>query len=256
MKHLLYCIFSANEYLLQKPLLGINQQPISIITNNGLSAATSKIIHSQPFLEISSLLTYKQVIESFHLDRTVIPMRYGAIFEDEIHIIQFLAEQSKHYQLLLTELDGCVEMGIRIIFPIELRSSDTNKVNLSSLYTIDRPGKAYLAVQQQNYTMKDYINLEQAAIVERISSILSDFYVRIRKECQVLANHRLLSLYFLIRRESICHFRKTFQQVVVKESLKLLLSGPWPPYNFVIPYPAQDILLPAKQQTVYSCNEE
>jgi len=43
----------------------------------------------------------------------------------------------------------------------------------------------------------------------------------------------ILSLYFLTPESKVNHFRETFGQVAESKGVHALLSGPWPPYNFV-----------------------
>jgi hypothetical protein len=53
-----------------------------------------------------------------------------------------------------------------------------------------------------------------------------------------ISNHQapMLSLYFLVPGKSIDPFRRVIRQMRSRmESTKLLLTGPWPPYNFVLP---------------------
>jgi hypothetical protein len=46
----------------------------------------------------------------------------------------------------------------------------------------------------------------------------------------------MLSLYFLVPKKSIDPFRRVFRHMRRRmETTKLLLSGPWPPYSFVLP---------------------
>ena len=46
---------------------------------------------------------------------------------------------------------------------------------------------------------------------------------------------RLVSLYFLTPSNSIEQFRETARQIDTPERTKVLLTGPWPPFNFVVP---------------------
>jgi hypothetical protein len=41
----------------------------------------------------------------------------------------------------------------------------------------------------------------------------------------------LLSFYFLVPRDAVKHFRQVFLNISQDSAAKLLLSGPWPPYN-------------------------
>ena len=54
----------------------------------------------------------------------------------------------------------------------------------------------------------------------------------------------LLSLYFLVPRPAVTSFRQAFRQLTETESARLLLSGPWPPYNFVTSGPSSWVISP------------
>ncbi len=49
--------------------------------------------------------------------------------------------------------------------------------------------------------------------------------------------YTLISLYFLVPAEHLDDFRKTFDEYTSRQSAKIRLSGPWPPYNFVTSLP-------------------
>ena len=98
--------------------MGVDGQRVFLLSNDGLSATVSKIQHPQISYNISWLLAYKQVIEAFHNDPAVsgiIPMRYGCLFKERSQVIQILIKCRVKYISLLKELEGCVEMGIRIL---------------------------------------------------------------------------------------------------------------------------------------------
>jgi hypothetical protein len=43
----------------------------------------------------------------------------------------------------------------------------------------------------------------------------------------------LLSLHFLVARTAAEDFRERVQRLALPGEVKVLISGPWPPYNFV-----------------------
>ena len=57
--------------------------------------------------------------------------------------------------------------------------------------------------------------------------------MKCREDRSSAADGRLLSLFFLVRRENVERFREAFGQLQQETSAKMLLTGPWPPYNFV-----------------------
>jgi hypothetical protein len=222
MKYLAYCLFASPKTL---PMLkGIDGQPIEIITHQELSSAVSKIDDPERKREIPELLVYNQVIEEIHYYYTVIPLRYGSVFDTEEQILKWLKMDYTHYTALIQKLNGCVEMGIRLLLPNDCQKTT---VPPSSAPT----GRDYLAARKQLYLESDQLTLEQEALVESICERLSGYFKSRQKEYR--SENRLLSLYFLVPKSEIEPFRQRFQEINRSESVKLLLSGPWAPYNFV-----------------------
>lgn len=255
MSYLLYCIFrnsvctSLNEIRNHKNQkkevhVGIGGQPVSILSTNGLSAAVSKIPFSGLAPFIPHILIYKKVVESFHRDRTVIPMRYGCIFDSEYQIVNFLEKQAEQYEALLKELDGNVELGIRIFFEMN-QQKETYATN--DILNSTTCWRTYLAARKAHYEQEEILIKEIKLIVERCCNAFKGLFVRYRVENQTDKNLHIISLYFLVSRECMESFRQVFRHISSDKSGKFILSGPWPPYNFVLPIPTQE-----KDTLIYS----
>ena len=72
-----------------------------------------------------------------------------------------------------------------------------------------------------------------AHIAERLKGL----YRGGREEAAPAADGRLVSLYFLVPRASVDEFRETARRIDLPSDMKLMVSGPWPPYNFAGPAP-------------------
>ncbi len=260
--YLLYCIFKGSEIPSQTTLPGVGGQPVFPIEVNGLSAAISEINDGHLAPDIARVMTYKKIVESFHKDHTVIPMRYGCVLKDRHQVIQLLKKNAKQYESLLHELDGCVEMGIRVMietgkaWTMDSRLS-TADPNLNGSTSDNRPpaacisGKAYLAARKDHYEHEDLITEAKNKIAEQLRTALTGLYVKCKIEipsifnCESTINNQqstianpktpMLSLYFLVPRKTVDPFRLVFHDMYRRiENSKLLLNGPWPPYSFVL----------------------
>jgi hypothetical protein len=69
-------------------------------------------------------------------------------------------------------------------------------------------------------------------LVKTLCQPLSGLFVRRKVELS-FREEPLLSLYFLVPRTSVESFREATRQCLKDGLTKLLVSGPWPPYNFV-----------------------
>ena len=116
MSFLLYCIFQTRMNQEPPHLSGANNiWPVLFITANNLSAAVSRVGRSDLTPDTSRMLAYEKIIALLHRDFTVIPMRYGCVLEEESQIIRLLESRCEAYTALLSELEGCVEIGIRAL---------------------------------------------------------------------------------------------------------------------------------------------
>ena len=223
MKYLLYCVFQNHGCQCRRRLQGVGRRSVFLVRKNGLSAAVSRISDSDLSPDIPRVLAYESVIESIHRRGAVIPLRYGSVFEQESQIAELLEERGQHYAKLLRELEGRVEMGVRVLS----KSAERGQPFRS------RSGVAYLAAKRKHYAQADWIGLEQERISREIHRLLAGHFARSKTESGFLAGNPLLSLHFLVPKNSITPFRKVLQRMSHFPAARVLASGPWPPYNFV-----------------------
>ncbi len=250
MSYLLYCLSKHLEELELDGLAGVEGQPIGIRTCTGLSAVISML--SAPELsqaDLSTIMSYQRVIDYFHRKRTIIPMRFGCVLSEEAQIIRFLEDHCEEYRALLEELEGCVEMGIRIL----MDNRQYEEPVPSSVGSDPAPpdpglagtGRGYLRARRSHYAARDQLGNGERAIIETVRGPFCGLFVRCKaeKSMPIAGNHessaRILSLYFLVKREEVEKFRQVFQAFASRSSARLLLSGPWPPFNFVLPEASQ-----------------
>ena len=222
MKVLLYCICQQDG---DGPCLGPG---IRVVTGHGLMAVVSELEGPTTAPSVSSLLAYERVVETIHARQTVIPLRYGCLMESEEQVVQLLEDHRREYEALLGRLHGMTEMGIRLLWlpsavpPPSLPHS---------------PGAAYLATLRNRYNSQETLTAEEVLLADRIVALLDDCSTEQRRELSSSRQGRLLSLYFLTPKSGAEEFRRIVRTISTPRGVKLLLSGPWPPYNFVCPPP-------------------
>jgi hypothetical protein len=300
LKYLLYCIFTGRKVPMADRLTGVDDRPVVQVSNNGLVAAVSRIVREDIKSDVPLIMAYKKVIDSFHRERTVIPMRYGCLLKEKKQVAQLLEKNRSQYETLLKKLDGCVEMGIRVLIVdcqssiedlrnSELENSDPQSATES--FKIQNPcppsrafkrggrskskmlGRDYLTSRKAHYEQKDKLGKEIETLTEQYRKAFSGLYVKFKAEHPAAGNlqssilprsisavaeplcgfnrsvnrqsqtpNPLVSLYFLVPRQSVERFRQVFRHICRGQNVKLLMSGPWPPYNFVTPCNGEDTL--------------
>jgi hypothetical protein len=251
LSYLLYCLSKHLDEPEGDGPAGVEGQPIGILTCEGLSAVISML--SAPELsraDLATVMSYQRVIDYFHRRRTIIPMRFGCVFSEEAQIVRFLEDHSEEYRVLLEQLEGCVEMGIRVLMDNRQYEARVPSSAGSDPAPPDPglagAGKGYLGARRSHYAARDQLGNGERAIIETVRGPFCGLFVRCKaeKSMPIAGSHessaRMLSLYFLVKREDVEKFRLVFQAFASRSSARILLSGPWPPFNFVLPEASQE----------------
>jgi hypothetical protein len=230
MKYLLYCICQqgVDEFPPEFPSESPQEFPpapgIRVVKADDLAAVVSEAEELAAAPSVYSLWAFARVVEAVHARQTVIPLRYGCLMESEEQIVRLLEDRRDEYKALLHQLRGMTEMGIRLLLP----------ANAAPLRNVpESPGAAYLASLRNRYNVQDTLAPEETELADRVAGLLAQWSIGQRREISSSGQGRMLSLYFLIPRSHSEEFRQRAREISTPPGVKLLLSGPWPPYNFV-----------------------
>ena len=194
-----------------------------LLTAHGLAAAVSAVEEMGAPPSVASLLAYERVVEAIHARQAVIPLRYGCVMENESAVVRLLEDHRQEYGAQLARLLGMTEMGIRVLWPARAAVPPAFPPS---------PGAAYLASLRNRYPSGNALDGEETRLADRIAGLLSGCSTEQRREVSSSSQRRLLSLYFLTSKDGVERFRSEARKICPPSGAKILLSGPWPPYNF------------------------
>jgi len=247
MTYLIYGVVKAPA-LAGASMIGLKSRVVSFVVGHGLCAAVSEMATVEGAPSVSELLIYSKVVEDLHHLQAVVPMRYGCFLNGSKAIRNALKERLHQYETLLAQLEGHVEMGIRILLSkkewrpprqeVTMKGRDafsTTGVTAQPMGEQSVDGRAYLARRKVHYQMQDESLQGRQALIDRYNQAFSGLYARHRTETETKNGTVILSLYFLTPKSKINRFRETFGQIAANGDAKAMLSGPWPPYNFITP---------------------
>ena len=212
-------------------MTGLKGQPVTFVDGHGLAAAVSELDCEEGTPTVAELLSYARVVQDMHCRQAIVPMRYGCFLKGIPAIVDVLKQRQQQYHSLLDELEGHVEMGIRLLTP---------KTEPPLQAKPAANGCTYLARQRVHYQMQQDTTQSRLGLIDIYLKAFSGLYARHRLETDVKKDAVILSLYFLTPQNAIGRFREVFGVVAENAVPKAMLSGPWPPYNFVAPDLAAD----------------
>jgi hypothetical protein len=219
---------------------GVEGCPVRLVAAGGLAAASSAAPAACVAPTIAHVAAYSRVIEALHKVCTVLPFRYGHWLDGEAPIVELLRAHEAEFRASLALVEGCVEMGLRILVvggcgvrPVCYGNSPP--VNHGGLNDMGTPasGKAYLADRKVHYARTQSADETATAAADRARRAFDGLYVKSCEDRRAVSEGRtLVSLSLLVRREHVERFRDAFRGFPERDRERVLLSGPWPPYSF------------------------
>lgn len=220
---LLHCIFNGEE-----PPPPECEDRIRIVASGMLGVAVRDIVEQDRIPDAARLIAYGQVIAAFHRTRAVIPLRFGCVVEGDSGAIRLLQEHRQEYESLLDRLQGKSEMGVRLLSP--RRAGECCRSAQEAVGA--GPGAAYVSALRRRYSAQS-LQKQEEELAAAISNAVDGLTKRPKCEVSEIDGTRLVSLHFLVNKEQIDLFREQVLRVPRPVDTRLMVSGPWPAYNFV-----------------------
>lgn len=189
---------------------------------------------------------HEKIIEEIMKGATVLPFKFGTVFQSEKNIEGLLKERDTEFKRIIANLDGKEEWGLKIYcnlrkFKDALGREDERIKGKEKEIASAGKGKAYFLKKKRDVIIKDAIN-------EKISEYTKDAFERLKrtslktkinkvlpKEVTEKKEDMVLNAAFLINKKNVKDFNDVLEYLKTKYSDKGLFfdcTGPWPPYNF------------------------
>lgn len=180
----------------------------------------------------NALVHQSVVEEAFRRSTSLIPCRFGALFADEEEVRSLLKRHRARLEGELSRLEGRLEVSIRAIF---------NGSDLPGSMGHSQPrapeglteAARYLLGKKQRFDAVKELSGKAEQFNQELNEATAPFWAEVRVQKRPIDPGLLLSLYYLVDGEKLSAFKCAYQQFKGKwPSLKLLYTGPWPPYSF------------------------
>jgi hypothetical protein len=165
-----------------------------------------------------TLWRHEQVVEALMEDRDLLPVRFGTRLDDDAAAARSLAGRGAEFKRALERVRGAVELSVRAVF-------------------IDTAGR----VEPTAESGADYLRLKRriTAAQETVASAVHE-PLRALARAHALRSPRppaeALRAAYLVERDAVGRFTGLVAQLDEQHpELRLLCTGPWPPYSFVEP---------------------
>jgi hypothetical protein len=208
---------------------GPSGMPPAALAVREVAAVWSEIDQSPPATR-ESILRHEQVVEKLMAGRPLLRARFGTVLRDEATLGRLLTVNHDRLAAGLERVRDCVELGVRVMW-----DADGTEVDPPA----DEPapdaasGTAYLIARAEQERRRRGTEARAA----ELSGNLNRLFEPCAKDgvVRVLPSPRfVMAAAYLVPLARTGEFRGRVEEAgAAFETLKLLCSGPWPPYHFV-----------------------
>ncbi len=247
-----YCVIGADGATPAPILAGIDpEHTTSLLERGQLAAVVSRValadFGEQPLREHLSDMdwlertarAHEAVLEQFGVERTLIPMRMCAVYRSASGVLEMLERESDALLAALEQLEHKTEWGVKVFAePDAAVGVPTAGLQLPT----GGQGAAYLHKRRQERDERGELDarLETACqeIHARLSAIADDALVSApqRPEVSGHAGDMIHNGVYLVedgQRDRFVGELEALRAEGASLALDLVLTGPWPAYNFV-----------------------
>lgn len=216
------------------PAQGLDGRPLEAVESAGVAAVFSRHAAGPVAPTPENLWRHEAVVEALMGERAVLPARFGTVFANEARAAELLSRHRDRLSAGLTRVRGCAEFGVRVLWqppPPQQQQPEVPAAQASD-GTGQGAGRAYMLARLAHERRRRAVG-EQA---ERLATALHDALAPVARDAtrRVLpADELLLAGAYLVPRERAGEFGARVRQLAAAHpDLRLLCTGPWPPYNF------------------------
>ncbi len=217
-------------------LRGLNDEPVSIITRDAVSAVVGPIAAGRLRPERRHLAAHQAVLAKLMSVTTVLPVGFGMVVPNASRLKRIMAEEMDVLSEQLEQVRECVEMAVRVswdvpnIFQYLVEQEPVLKAARDRMLAQDGNHQAKVAAGELfGKIVASRRQTHERQVVELLESVADQIIVDPLK-----AEHEIVRLSFLVARPQLDAFETALAQAAAgfDASFRFDYSGPWAPHSF------------------------
>ncbi len=209
-------------------VIGLDNQPVQAIVHGSHAALVSYVEEPPTLASGKQAWMHERVVEAAMAQGTVVPVRFGTVLPDVVTVRRVLRSQAKALAANQRRIAGCAELSLRV-----MASGNEPAPARSSINPSPMSGTAYL--QQRLAALRQEQDAEEqaGAVAVRLVEALKP-HARAQTVQTQPSGQLLLHAAFLVPHTELGTFVTLIERLQKQHpDLRLLCTGPWPPYHFV-----------------------
>ncbi len=213
---------------------GVNGAPVMSYPSGEFAVIVSEYDRASSKLDEKSVLEHARVVSQSFRTATVLPFRFGTIFDTEDAIRQAVRSNRRTFCESVARLRGKSEMRIK------LTVRDGTQRGLAEVVLPDTVGREYLTKLREKASRERERQTKARALSVQVHKLFNPLEEEVSCK-RVDSDGMLLDIAHLIDTKSIEKYQNRYSTAAKQlKNCQMVVTGPWPPYHF----------LPGKVRTV------
>ena len=231
-----YCLTEhptlANGVRARRPFLidgiqGVNGSPVMSYPSGEFAVIVSEFDRTASKLDEKSVLEHARVVSQSFRTATVLPFRFGTIFDSEDAIRQAVRANRRTFCESVARLRGKSEMRIKLVV------RDGSLRATEEIVLPDTVGREYLTKLREKAFRERERQTKARALSVQVHKLFNPLEEEVSCK-RVDADGMLLDIAHLIDTKSIEKYQNRYDTAAKQlKNCQLFVTGPWPPYHFL-----------------------
>ena len=221
-----------------KSLSDVDLYPVSC---GEIVAVVSDIKRADLIADRSNAIEYAGVIETLAQKFTLLPVRFGSVMESTDAIIKMLERNFNEIQRNLQKVENKFEFGLKIFCESEKLLAELKAKSEDDAQTPAKP-----APERKNSVYREYVNMKlkehklEELMLAYVDSVIAEItgclahLNAISKFKKMATPTNVIDAIFLLEKDKKDELIQAVERLQNQYPvLSFVLTGPWPPYNFV-----------------------
>jgi hypothetical protein len=214
---------------------GVNGAPVLSYPSGEFSVVVSEYERNGEQLGEKSVLEHARVVSVCFRTGTVLPFRFGTIFDTDDALRQAVRANRRTFGQSVARLRGKAEMHLKVL----VRDGVLREA-MADVVLPDTVGGEYLIKLREKASKDRERQTKARALSVQVHKLFNPLEEEISCK-RVDSNGMLIDIAHLIDSKSVEKYQNRYSSAAKQlKNCELLISGPWPPYHF----------LPGKLRTV------
>lgn len=207
---------------------GVNGAPVMSYPSGEFAVIVSEYDRTTSKLDERSVLEHARVVSQSFRTATVLPFRFGTIFDTEDAIRQAVRANRRTFCESVARLRGKAEMRIKLV----VRDGSLREA-MEEIVLPDTVGREYLAKLREKASRDRERQTKARALSVQVHKLFNPIEEEISCK-KVDADGMLLDIAHLIDNKSIEKYQNRYSTAAKQlKNCELVVTGPWPPYHFL-----------------------